>query len=177
LDRLPSVHSLKAGYDRVPQCLPGTRAELLEDILRLLCDTGTYVPHIVWPYGMAGTGKSTAASTVAHSLATSQNLGGTFFFSRNRVSDSDLVFSSLARELASRVPRLSKEILQVLKKDAEVGSSAMSTQFSDLISGPLSRTGGIYLPIVLIIDGLDGVLLHLTFYPLLHDGYHLSPQS
>jgi hypothetical protein len=43
----------------------------------------------------------------------------------------------------------------VLKMDAEVGSSAMSTQFSDLISGPLSMPRGIYLPIVLVIDALD----------------------
>jgi Cdc6-like AAA superfamily ATPase len=139
----------------VPQCLPGTRAELLQEILRLLRGAGTDIPHIVWLYGMAGTGKSTVASTVAHSLANSQNLGGTFFFSRNSMSNPDLVFSSLARELASRVPRLSTEILRALKRDAEIGSSAVSTQFSDLISIPLNNADGIYLP---VIDALDECL-------------------
>jgi Mg-chelatase subunit ChlI len=103
LQNLPSVHTLKVGYDRIPECLPGTRIEVQADVLKLLRSTAPNQPSIVWINGVAGTGKSTVAATITHTLADSQNLGGSFFFSRNGEAEqvnSDLLFATLAHELA-----------------------------------------------------------------------------
>jgi hypothetical protein len=158
LDRLPSVHTFKASYDRVPQCLPGTRTEVLDEVLRVLRNTESDQPHIIWIYGLAGSGKSTITSTIAQSLADSQNLGGCFFFSRKgsaEQSNPDLLFASIARELAIQIPRLSDRILNVIKWDAEIVHSAFTTQFTKLIVEPLQRSEDLRLPTVVILDGLD----------------------
>jgi hypothetical protein len=131
---------------------------VLEELLKLLRNADSNKPRIVWLNGFAGTGKSTIASTIAHSLSGSQNLGGSFFFSRNGTSqqtDAEVVFSTFAREPANRVPRLSNSIVDVLRFDSEIGNSAIDTQFERLIASPLETVTGLCLPVVIILDALD----------------------
>jgi hypothetical protein len=152
------VDTLKVGYDRIPECLPGTRVEVQTEVLKLLRNTEPNQPSVVWINGMAGTGKSTVAATIAYTLASSQNLGGSFFFSRNTGAEQvnpNLLFGALACELATNIPRLSSGILEVLRSRAEIGSSPISTQFASLILRPLQQTRNLHLPAVLVVDGLD----------------------
>jgi hypothetical protein len=152
------VDLIKAGYDRVGKCLDGTREALLGEILQLLRSMGPEDARVIWMYGMAGTGKSTIAATVAHSLDDAQYLGGSFFFSRHGAAEQtnpEIVFGALARELAIRVPRVSEEITNTLKVYTDIGSAAISTQFSKLILAPVRSSKGLCLPIVVVLDALD----------------------
>jgi hypothetical protein len=106
---------------------------------------------------LAGTGKSTISATVAHSLHTSQRLGGAFFFSRSVAERSkpNLVFSTLARQLVLHVPHLSERIVAALRSDTDIGKAAVITQFEQLIAGPLRSTNGLLVPIIIVLDALD----------------------
>ena len=63
-----------------PTCLPDTRADLLPEI-RNWAD-GRDERCIFWLSGLAGTGKSTVACTIAREYFGQKRLGASFFFSR-----------------------------------------------------------------------------------------------
>ena len=68
-------------------CTPGTRVDILQSIQRWALDFSPDSPHVYWLNGMAGTGKSTIAYTIAKSFDQEndprlpQLLGATFFCS------------------------------------------------------------------------------------------------
>jgi hypothetical protein len=69
-----------ANKQHVPPCLPNTRREFLAQIRRWA--NGESERWIYWLKGMAGTGKSTIALTVAREYNNKKRLGASFFFSR-----------------------------------------------------------------------------------------------
>src|SRR5579859_4063060 len=64
-----------------PLCLPETRKAVLKTINEWV--TGHHDECIFWLNGMAGTGKSTIARTVARTCDSRKQLGASFFFSRD----------------------------------------------------------------------------------------------
>jgi hypothetical protein len=66
------------------QCLSGTRVDLLNQVK--VWSEKDHNEHIFWLNGMAGTGKSTIARTVASSFDKEGQLGGSFFSPVARVS-------------------------------------------------------------------------------------------
>ena len=82
LGKLPFAAS--ASFDSYPRqhetgCLEGTRVDLLQQLERW---SVAHERPIFWLSGMAGTGKSTIARTLATRLKSQGLLGGNFFFSR-----------------------------------------------------------------------------------------------
>src|SRR5262245_1192451 len=63
-----------------PRCLPNTRTELLHHIQQWAQDRNG--KPIFWLSGMAGTGKSTIARTIAQLFTDQHQLGASFFFKR-----------------------------------------------------------------------------------------------
>jgi pantothenate kinase-related protein Tda10 len=63
-----------------PTCLPNTRVDLLREIHSWA--DGENSPGIFWLSGLAGTGKSTIAQTVAADYHAEGRLAASFFFSR-----------------------------------------------------------------------------------------------
>jgi Mrp family chromosome partitioning ATPase len=59
------------------RCLPNTRTALLHDIAKWAQDKDG--KSVFWLSGMAGTGKSTIARTIAESFANHGQLGASFF--------------------------------------------------------------------------------------------------
>ena len=83
LDRLPSVADAPFNsYNKqhAPTCLPDTRVDLLQEIHDWA--DGQDEQRIFWLNGLAGTGKSTIACTVAQRYFDQRRLGASFFFSR-----------------------------------------------------------------------------------------------
>ena len=85
LNNLPYAES--AAFDSYlrrhdPQCLPNIRVELLQQVRVWADDPDGRC--IFWLHGMAGTGKSTIARTVAHEFSSRNRLGASFFFSPGR---------------------------------------------------------------------------------------------
>ena len=110
--------------------------------------------RIFWLNGLAGTGKSTIAQTFAEMTFADGNLGATFFCSRDVEDRSNLqmIFPTLAFQLAYRYPDFRKELVQVLKTRPDVGHDSLCSQMEKLIVGPLKVTN---ISTLIIIDALD----------------------
>ncbi|KAF3166228.1 hypothetical protein TWF225_000822 [Orbilia oligospora] len=123
-----------------PECLPGTRVDLLKHIGDWTDDVEG--KKVFWMYGMAGTGKSTISRTVARSLQTNGRLGGSFFFKRGEASRSTglLFVVTLAAQLARSLRgTMASSIRAVLKAEPDTPSKSLEEQFRKLIFGPLAE--------------------------------------
>ncbi|KAI1376722.1 hypothetical protein F4677DRAFT_459535 [Hypoxylon crocopeplum] len=130
---LPVAHSAAFKFSEIEgerRCTEGTRVQIL-NYLQQWVESPTGKP-IVWLHGMAGTGKSTIARTVA--TAVNENIpfankarlpgnvspGATFFFKqddaeRNRAG---VLFTTLAHQLAHKRLGLESEIANAIKQHA-----------------------------------------------------------
>jgi hypothetical protein len=138
-------------------CLPETRVELLQDI-KSWAD-GKDERCIFWLNGIAGTGKSTVARTIAREYHDRGNLGASFFFSRGGgdVGLAERLFTTLASQLATKVPCARKHICEAIMEHQDIAGHSLRDQWDQLILNPLSKLDGITSPstIVLVIDALD----------------------
>ena len=107
-----------------------------------------------WLNGLAGTGKSTIAQTIAERLFAEGNLGASFFCSRDFKDRSDLhfIFPTLAFQLAQRYPDFRSHLVSLLQSNPDVVHESLSSQLQKLIIEPLQETG---LSTVIVIDALD----------------------
>ncbi|EXL66211.1 hypothetical protein FOPG_17593 [Fusarium oxysporum f. sp. conglutinans race 2 54008] len=135
LHQLPIAHG--ASFDSKaeehnPTCLPNTREELLKEIDRWIDHPKSKT--IFWLNGMAGTGKSTIARTVAHSR------------------------SKRAYQLALSIPGVAFFIKKALDANPAIVGKSVKEQFEKLIQEPLSEaaaTATTPSPVVMVIDALD----------------------
>ena len=147
-------HADKAGhcFDDRKGCLRGTRVDLL---LQLECWLKDEQDHrVFWLNGLAGTGKSTIAQTFAEISFADGDLGASFFCSRDFEDRSNLqmIFPTLAFQLAYRYSLFRERLLQVLRTDPAVRQETLYTQMQKFIVGPLKV---ITTQILIIIDALD----------------------
>jgi predicted AAA+ superfamily ATPase len=112
----------RAAYDAKSRagrrsCTAKTREKILTDLVAWVADAGD--TNIYWLNGMAGTGKTTIAFTFSQILDNIQMLGASFFCSQldTDSSDADLIFPTLAYELARHSPAASQALLNALEKD------------------------------------------------------------
>ncbi|KAK3899283.1 hypothetical protein C8A05DRAFT_18255 [Staphylotrichum tortipilum] len=150
-----SFNSLSNQHE--PMCLPNTRTELLGDIAEWA--DGRDERCILWLNGIAGTGKSTVARTVSRICHDRGNLGASFFFSRGggEVSNADKVITTLARQLAAKIPSVKRFIYEAIMEHSDVANHSFRDQWNQLILGPLSRLNANFSPstLVFVIDALD----------------------
>ena len=147
-------HTPEAGYwcgDR-RGCLRGTRKDVLWEIERW--STGDQEQRVFWLNGLAGTGKSTIAQTVAEAAFADGNLGASFFCSRDFTDRSNLraIFPTLAFQLAHQYPSFRKELLRVLKARRDAGRGSLCSQLEMLLVGPLKAAN---VSTLIVIDALD----------------------
>ncbi|RVD82093.1 uncharacterized protein DFL_006529 [Arthrobotrys flagrans] len=142
-----------------PECLPGTRTDLLHHITQWAED-----PHgkcIFWMYGMAGTGKSTISRTVARSLRASGQLGASFFFKRGEAGRSSgaLFFTTIALQLVNRFRSMVSSVRKTIEAEPGISRKTFKEQFDKLIFQPLSELK--FSPhtakpvVVVLVDALD----------------------
>jgi type II secretory pathway predicted ATPase ExeA len=142
----------------LPQCLPDTRTDLLEQIADWAADHTS--KRIFWLCGKAGTGKSTISRTVAQKLDDDGLLGASFFFKRGRASRSHakLLFPTIARQLADLFPDVSRAIAASLDQDSLLCDRYLIAQFEGLLLQPLQSVDPESLSsagVVVVIDALD----------------------
>ncbi|PYI11401.1 hypothetical protein BO78DRAFT_333564 [Aspergillus sclerotiicarbonarius CBS 121057] len=155
------------------ECLEGTQIPMLQQIQLWIDDPDS--PPIFWLYGMAGTGKSTIARTVASrfddrrslvcqgKLPSNICLGATFFFKRRKQGRSyaDAFVSTLARQLVDALPDLAGPVCKAIENNLGISGDRLGIQWNDLILNPLKDLGQRILPhltILLVIDALDECL-------------------
>jgi len=110
--------------------------------------------RVFWLNGLAGTGKSTIAQTFAEMCFADGRLGASFFCSRDFEDRSNLqmIFPTLAFQLAYRYPPFRQELLRVLRANPGAGRESLCSQMERLIVGPFKAT---HIPTLIIIDALD----------------------
>jgi hypothetical protein len=140
------------------RCLPNTRTELLDQITKWADDKDS--KPIFWLSGMAGTGKSTIARTIAHSFASHDQLGASFFFKKGEGErgNASRFFTTMATDLVAHEPGMLPGIRKALDKDPAISHRALKDQFEKLILQPLLEIKQARSPVltrVVIIDALD----------------------
>ncbi|KAK6981439.1 hypothetical protein R3P38DRAFT_3234209 [Favolaschia claudopus] len=123
------------------ECLPGTRSKIIQEIAQQLL-TPSETAQIVWLSGVAGSGKSTIASSLS--------------FSRNDVTGSEpiLILHSIALGLANAHPNIKQAICRA--DDANLVHAPFNKQFRELLLRPLvSVKQHLVGPIILVLDALD----------------------
>ncbi|EJC99716.1 WD40 repeat-like protein [Fomitiporia mediterranea MF3/22] len=137
-------------------CFEDTRFELLNHIADwLLSDTKQ---NILWLHGVAGSGKSTIATTVAEFCGNISRLGAHLFFSRVNGAEDQLasIFRTIAFQLACFDSSIARCIESAVQKSEYVTNSRAEVQFRELLMAPLTDARDkVHGPIVIIIDALD----------------------
>jgi hypothetical protein len=116
-----------------PACLPDTRVALLDDIHSWA--DGTDERCIFWLSGLAGTGKSTIARTVARRYHDRRQLAASFFFSRGGgdVGHVGKFVTSIAVQLAHSVPAVRQHISNAVAERSDVVSQSLRDQWQQLV--------------------------------------------
>jgi hypothetical protein len=140
------------------RCLPDTRTELLDEITTWANNKDG--KSIFWLSGMAGTGKSTIARTVAQSFASRGQLGASFFFKKGEGErgNASRFFTTIATDLVACEPGMLPGIRKTLDEDSTISHKALKDQFEKLILQPLlglKQARSRALARVVVIDALD----------------------
>jgi hypothetical protein len=137
------------------ECLPGTRTDIQRSIVNWAHSTS--LERLLWLKGLAGSGKSTLSTTIAHALQEQGRLGAFVFFSRDveERNQSANVIRTLAYQLASFSPIVRTAIAQAIDTTPRIAQSALRFQFTKLLIEPLRNLPDTEGPVVLILDALD----------------------
>lgn len=133
-------------------CLKGTRDTVLNEIESWAKDFDK--SPVFWLNGLAGTGKSTIAQTIAERLFAEGHLGASFFCSRDFEDRSNLhcIFPTLAFQLAHKYPDFRSRFVSLLRSDPDVVHESLYNQMQKLIVEPLRKSG---VSTIVIVDALD----------------------
>jgi len=133
-------------------CLKGTRGAILDEIEHWSRDFGS--PPVYWLNGLAGTGKSTIAQTAAERLFADNQLGASFFCSRDFDDRSNLhfIFPTLAVQLARKYTEFRSIFLPLARSNPGIAYKSLCNQMEKLIVQPLVESS---ISTVIVIDALD----------------------
>ena len=133
-------------------CLRGTRTAILDEIELWIHDFDK--PPVYWLNGLAGTGKSTIAQTIAERTFAEGRLGASFFCSRDFEDrrNLQLIFPTLAVQLARRYAEFRLTFVRLVQSDPEIFHESLYNQMKNLIVQPLVESS---ISTVIVIDALD----------------------
>lgn len=135
-------------------CLPDTRIDVLQEISNWADRQDSQ--GIFWLSGLAGTGKSTVARTIARKYNEEKRLAASFFFSKGggEVGHAGLFVTSIVVQLAQNVPASDQHIRDALLEHGDIASRSLRDQWHHLVLGPFSKLCE-RLSYTLVIDALD----------------------
>jgi hypothetical protein len=135
------------------ECLPGTRVPILQKIREWANDEGCE-QRIFWLKDVAGSGKSTVASTMANEWRRDNRLGGCFFFSisDDKLSATTAFCSAIARDLHAFHPSLRSAIQAASTADTAIVVRPFEEQFTKLVCEPLRDH---FRTVILVVDAVD----------------------
>jgi hypothetical protein len=157
-----------SSFDPKICCMPDTRIDVIESLLSFAVSEDA-TQRLFLLSGVAGSGKSSVATSVANSLHQRGRLSGSFFFKRDSEKlrvPADLVHT-LAHSFALHYKPYLDVLTEVLKSNPTIEDMALSVQFEMLLKKPLdkislmSSTATVHVPssnqptVTFIIDALD----------------------
>jgi len=133
-------------------CLKGTRSAILDEIELWARDFDK--PPVYWLNGLAGTGKTTIAQTIAERTFAGGRLGASFFCSRDYEDRCNLklIFPTLAVQLARKYPEFRSIFVPLVRSDPGIVDESLYGQMEKLIVQPLVESD---ISTVIVIDALD----------------------
>ncbi|GJJ08970.1 hypothetical protein Clacol_003191 [Clathrus columnatus] len=147
-----------AGLHTGKQCLPGTRIEILEEIINWVNDVDENCPRLFWLVGPAGIGKSAIAHSIALWFQSIGRLGSFFCFDRNSPNKRrEKVFSTIARDLADLDEQIKRKLAEVVhNKTSLQNTTDLHLQWKHFVFEPLQAISEVSTgPILVVIDALD----------------------
>ena len=147
-----------ARFDAERGCLPGTREEIIEEIIQWINNSnGDVASRIFFLAGVAGSGKSAIAHTVAQQFAQLGRLGSSYCFDRADLANRNPrnLFSTIALNIADLDRQWKMSLCNVVKGNRSLRTTlAVTEQFKNFILEPAKALTAVG-PIVIIIDALD----------------------
>ncbi|KAJ7796180.1 hypothetical protein B0H14DRAFT_82631 [Mycena olivaceomarginata] len=151
------------------QCDPNTRLEALSTVYHWLIPSDARLSDlprplfslqqaapVCWIHGVAGTGKSTIAQTVAEWCEEAKFLGASFFCAREgERSNVQLIFTSIAYQLSLLSDAFRTEIIKAMKANPDIHAAVAARQLLKLVVEPLRVVGKELPPCAVIVDALD----------------------
>lgn len=164
LDKL--AYAKGASWDPTITCLPGTRVTVLSMI-----DSWFRVmdrENILWLNGVAGSGKSAIAHTVASTLHRDNRLASSFFFNLSdpSLNTAQSFVTTIARDIAAVYPAVAEDIRMAVESDPSLAGASVLRQFEAFVADPLQRLA-LERPLLIVIDALDETIEDKSNLPLL----------
>src|SRR3984957_10112034 len=139
------------------ECQPDTRLDIIQAIVEWVTMPSER-KNVLWLHGLAGSGKSSIATTIAKHFRRLRRLAAFLPFDRKALSDPSSVIKTPAYELGSFDQRIGNTISVAIlnSSDAKLNTSSLAEQF-ELLLQPLSSLDSLQAdgPIVVILDALD----------------------
>ena len=132
--------------------MKGTRGAVLDGIELWARDFDR--SPVYWLNGLAGTGKSTIAKTIAERLFADGQLGASFFCSRDFEDrrNLQLIFPTLATQLARKYDKFRSIFTPLIRSDPNIAYESLRDRMKKLIVQPLNESG---ISTVIVVDALD----------------------
>jgi len=150
-------YAFGARFELEKGCLPGTRESLLRDICDVLNNPSEDAPRVCFLTGVAGSGKSAVAHSIARLFDDQKRLGSSYCFSSTDVASRNPknLFSTIARDLSDHDPQYKTALWGIIKANrALCTSQSPMEQVQKLIIEPAKDLHAIG-PLVIVIDALD----------------------
>ena len=138
-------------------------------------------PNIFWLNGLAGTGKTTVAYTIAQWCHAKGFLGASFFCSRSIAdcNDPSKIIPTIAYQLGLFYKPLRDCVAEVLQNDPSLLYSSVSRQLEELLIKPLKSLRDGFPLCIVVVDALDECsdprATSMTLSTLLKDAELLFP--
>ena len=145
-----------AGFEWEKGCLPGTRESIIRDICDVLNNPNEDAPRVCLLTGVAGSGKSAVAHSIARLYDEQKRLGSSYCFSSTDVASRNPknLFSTIARDLSDHDPQYKTALWRVVKDKRLRTSQSPSEQIQKFIIEP-TKDLHVIGPLVIVIDALD----------------------
>jgi len=139
------------------RCYPNTRQNVIAFIANWLSETTPHGKPVLWLYGLAGSGKSTIATTIAEDMLNRGQLGAFFYFDRDQPGrNANGLIRTLVYKLAISNAEIGVVIDKIVDRIGDIPSTPLNFQFIELLSAralqAITWNGD---PLVFVIDALD----------------------
>jgi len=139
------------------RCYPDTRQTVITFITNWLSDNTTHEKPVTWLHGLAGSGKSTIATTIAEDMLNRGQLGAFFYFDRDQPGrNANGLIRTLVYQLAISNAEIGVVIDKIVDRFGDIPSTPLNFQFTKLLSArALQAVNWKGDPLVFVIDALD----------------------
>ncbi|KAJ7690268.1 hypothetical protein B0H17DRAFT_1331490 [Mycena rosella] len=140
------------------KCMEGTRVDIIKDVIAQLTSTPGSFHQVLMLSGVAGSGKSTIAKSVASVLAENQQLAASFFFSRDYEERKEITHlaTTLAVQLAEYDGIFRTHLIHFLQMNSDgIIDAEPHLKFQKMILDILEKMPPSLQPWIICLDALD----------------------